>query len=239
MKNMERPIIIGIIAKHLEKNGHKRQNALIRDEVKNAIFANGAIAIGILSPEKEIGFIHKINQTHWNLTKREQQYLIEQINLCDGIVLQGGRNSEHFESWVAKYTYDHDIPTLGICAGQNNMIRGLGGSVKCVKNQKKHNQMWVDYVHPIFIDSKSRFYKIVGCQKMDVNSRHIYTIKQPTENYRVAAVCDDGYFDVLEAPDKKFNFALRFHPESLFEKSPEHNKIFKAFIKACKENRKN
>ena len=76
-KNMERPIIIGIIAKHLEKNGHKRQDALIRDEVKNAIFANGAIAIGILSPEKEIGFIHEINQTHWNLTKREQQYLIE------------------------------------------------------------------------------------------------------------------------------------------------------------------
>lgn len=32
---------------------------------------------------------------------------------------------------------------------------------------------------------------------------------------------------------KKFNIALRFHPESLYLTHKEHNEIFKAFINAC------
>ena len=53
---MQRKPIIGIVSKHVEVE-NKRQDALIRDEVKNAIFDNGGIAIGILSPENEVNFV--------------------------------------------------------------------------------------------------------------------------------------------------------------------------------------
>lgn len=99
---------------------------------------------------------------------------------------------------------------------------------------EKHYQRGVEQVHKIFIDPKSRFYSIVKCKEMMVNSSHKRVIDNPTKNYVVAAVCEDGYFDVLEAPNKKFNMAIRFHPEALYKKYPTHNAVFKAFISACK-----
>ncbi len=227
--------IIGIVSKHIEVD-NKRQDGLIRDEVKNAIFDNGGIAIGILSPDREVNFVPD-GQDSWSayLTQKQKDEIISQIKLCDGIILQGGKDSDKYESWIAKYTFEHDIPTLGICAGQNAMIRGLGGTTKKVQNTAKHSQMWVEEVHPIFINKESKFYEIVKCDMMMVNSRHKKTIDNPTSNYKIAAVCDDGYYDVLEAPNKKFNIAVRFHPESLYRTHEEHNAIFKALIKACRK----
>ena len=34
---------------------------------------------------------------------------------------------------VAKYCYENNIPTLGICCGQNVMARALGGTTKLIK----------------------------------------------------------------------------------------------------------
>ena len=100
---------------------------------------------------------------------------------------------------------------------------------------EKHSQKWVDEVHKIFIKKDSKFYDIVKTDCMVVNSRHKKTIDNPTQNYKIAAVCEDGYYDVLEAPDKKFNISVRFHPESLYEKYDKHRAIFQAFIDACKK----
>lgn len=44
---MDKQVIIGIVARH-KAIEEKRTNSLIRDEVKQAIFDNGGIAIGIL-----------------------------------------------------------------------------------------------------------------------------------------------------------------------------------------------
>lgn len=227
--------IIGIVSKY-RKNCNTRQEALIRDELKNAIIDNGGIAIGILTSETELNFTPQYGEDTWEemLTEEQKQDLITQINLCDGIILQGGVNSLKYESWIAKYTYDNDIPTLGICAGQNAMVRAVGGTTKLIDNPEKHCQIWEEVVHDIFIDKNSKFYQIVKTDKMLVNSRHRKVIDDCTAKYKVSAVCDDGYYDVLEAPDKKFNLAVRFHPESLYKTYDYHNAIIKAFIDACK-----
>lgn len=228
--------IIGVVGKYKEITDD-RQEVLIRDEVKNAIINNGGIAIGILPTETEINFTPANSADIWEetLTDEQKQDLITQMNLCDGIILQGGACSLKYESWIAKYTFDHDIPTLGICAGQNALVRGVGGTTKKVDNPEKHNQKWVDIVHPIFIDKNSKFYSIVKCEEMMVNSRHNRTVDNPTSHYKIVAVCDDGYLDVVEAENKRFNIGLRFHPETLYKQYECHNAIFKAFIEECKK----
>ena len=69
--------VIGIVGKHINDN-KIRTDTLIRDEVKQAIFDNGAIAIGILSPNEEILY----TGDNWNLTedKMDKIKIIEQIN---------------------------------------------------------------------------------------------------------------------------------------------------------------
>ena len=47
-------VIIGIVSKHYASYKSDRADTYIRDEVKQAIFDNGAIAIGILPPDKDI-----------------------------------------------------------------------------------------------------------------------------------------------------------------------------------------
>lgn len=227
---MSKPII-GIVSKHFAKND-MRPNTYIRDEVKQALFDNGAIAIGILLPKEEIFDVGD----NWNNNLSQDEYhdLIAQINLCDGILFQGGAACDNYEMIVAKYCYENDIPTLGICCGQNVMVRALGGTTYQISNPKKHNQLFEEYVHDIKINPSSKFYNIMKLETIRVNSRHKKTINKSPYLEQVA-FCEDGYPDVVESKDKKFYIGVRFHPESLYKNDKNMNKIFQYFIDVCKK----
>lgn len=227
---MSKPII-GIVSKHFVEN-NIRPNTYIRDEVKQAIFDNGAIAIGILLPKNEV--LNVGDNWSNNLSQEEYNGLITQVNLCDGIIFQGGGACDNYEMIISKYCYENDIPTLGICCGQNVIVRALGGTTYEIYNSKKHNQSMKEYVHNIKIDPSSKFYKIVELEEMKVNSRHKKTIaKSPLLDQ--VAFCEDGYPDVVESKDKKFYIGVRFHPESLYKNDERMNNIFKYFINECKK----
>ena len=231
-------VIIGIISKHLDDK-LIRPNTYIRDELKDAIYSNGAIPIGILPPNQIIDYVNnedekeKFLKLDNLLSKKEEQNFKDAISLCDGIILAGGVYADSYEMWVSKFCFKHNIPLLAICLGQNNVVRSLGGTTKLVQNQKKHLQKYATYVHDIDIKKNSLFYKIVKTTKMKVNSRHIYTV----DNYAdlvPSAYDDDGNIEVLEAPNKTFFLSVRFHPETLYKTDQKHNAIFKHFIKVCK-----
>lgn len=154
---LNRKPIIGIVSKHLLKN-ETRPNMFIRDEIKQAIFDNGGIAIGILLPKDE-----KIDvEDKWenNLNNIEYDNLISPIKLCDGILLQDGDACDNYEMIVAKYCYDNNIPTLGICCGQNVMVMALGGTTKLIKNPEKHNTNDL-YVHSVKLVNNTMLSKIL------------------------------------------------------------------------------
>ncbi len=168
------------------------------------------------------------------LLKEEKENLIAQIKLCNGILLQGGAETDNYEIIIAKYCYEKDIPILGICAGQNNIARALGGKTEKISNPEKHDRSFDEYVHNIKIDKNSKFYNIVKKEEMMVNSRHKRTIKTCPMLEKVA-FCEDNYPDVIEAKNKKFYMGVRFHPESLYQKDEKMKAIFKEFIHNCKK----
>lgn len=49
--------IIGIVSKHYASYKTDRTDTFVRDEVKQAVFDNGAIAIAILPPDSDIKYI--------------------------------------------------------------------------------------------------------------------------------------------------------------------------------------
>lgn len=230
---MIKKVIIGIVAKHREEDKNLiRTDSRIRDEVKQAIFDNGGIAIGILSPNKKV----QMAGDDWldYIKFLDKENIISQIKLCDGIVLQGGNTNESFEPFIARYCYENDIPCLGICAGQNSIARALNGTIEEVKNPEKHDNSFDDYIHPIFIDEKSKIYQIIKTKKTMVNSRHRRFVKKCPRLDKVG-FCDDNYPDIIESKDKKFYIGVRFHPESLYEKNDKMNNIFKEFINSCRK----
>lgn len=224
-------VIIGIVSKHYNKEFHNFTDTYIRDEVKQAIFDNGAIAIGILPPNFEK--IQAKNDWKNNFSSKEKQDLIEQISLCDGIILQGGGFSDEYECFVAKYCYDNNIPILGICAGNNNIVRAVGGKISRFDDNETHKSL-DKYVHKIKIDKNSKLYKIIGKDEIMVNSRHkAYT--EDSSILKCVAYSDDGIVEAVEDENKRFYMAVQFHPESLYRTDKNMNNIFKYFIDICKE----
>lgn len=222
--------IIGIVSKHYTKDS-LRPDTYIRDEVKQAIFDNGGVCIGILPPDSDIKRI--TDCWNYDLSKNEYENLITQIKLCDGIIIQGGSCSDNYECIIAKYCYDNDIPILGICCGQNIMVRALGGTTKNVLDVEKHFNKEDDYAHSISIDKTSKFYNIIKTTKIMVNSRHKKVINECPLLDKVA-FSSDGNVEVVESRLKKFYMAVRFHPESLYKIDRNMDNIFVAFLDSCK-----
>lgn len=237
---MSKPVI-GLIAKH-DDISKKRTESVLRDEMKDAVFHNGGIAIGIVSPKRSITLI----DTHENtdrfpqsmidgfLTHEEKENLIAQIKLCDGLILSGGPNSDDYEIFVANYAHKNDIPLLAICAGQNNFLRALGGTTKRIANPERHARPNDEYVHDIHIVKETKFHKIVQVDEMTVNSRH-KNIVNDIMGLTVGAYDPDGNVEVLEDSSKKFFLSMRFHPESLYLTDDKHNAIFKDFVAVCQK----
>ena len=226
-------VIVGIVAKY--RDGDEKQKIVdsrIRNEIKQAVFDNGGIAIGIISPNDEIQPAGDDWMKYNDLIDKEN--VIRQIKLCDGIILQGGNANEAYEPFIAKYCYDNDIPCLGICAGQNSIVRGLGGTTYKISNPEKHNQPRKEYVHSVHIDTSSKFYNIVKVAEIMVNSRHKRTVGNCLLLDKVG-FCEDGYADIVESKDKTFYIGVRFHPESLYKVDENMNNIFKKFIESCKK----
>ena len=228
---MNRPVI-GIVAKHLRRE-MLRPDTYVRDEMKQAIFDNGGIAIGILSPVASAFDGRDIWEGDFSAGDFED-LMTQELGLCDGVIFQGGAAYDGYETLIAKYCYEHDIPTMGICCGQNAIVRALGGTTIMVQNAEKHNQPEAKYVHDIYVLPGSRFYEIVGCvETMRVNSRHERVVAT-FPGISVAAYDDDGNIEVVEAADKKFFVGMRFHPESLYREDEKMRAIFERFIDTCR-----
>ena len=187
-------VIIGIVSKHNPKNSGC-EKTYITDATKQAIFDNDAIPIGILPPKLEINYKGNTNTWEDDLNEKERSNLIAQINLCDGIILQGGLEMDNYEFIIAKYCYENNIPILGICAGQNAIVKALGGTSFQINNPEKHN-VSRDYVHNIKINKNSKFYSIIESEDLMVNSLHSNSIDNCPKLNKVA-FCDDGYPDVI------------------------------------------
>ena len=222
-------VIIGIVTKHYKKETH-RLETFIRDEVEQAIFDNGAIAIGILPPN--VDKILAKNNWQEQLTTKEEHDFYAQIALCDGIILQGGGFADEYECFIAKYCYDYDIPILGICAGKHCLVKAVGGTCGDLDNLSHDKED--EYVHSIKLDKNSQIYKIIGKEEIMVNSRH----KRHSETFgslTCTAKSPDGIDEVVEDKTKTFYIGVQFHPESLYKKDEFMNKIFTSFIHICGE----
>lgn len=85
---------IGIVSKPNKFDIKLLQNQIIYEPARCAVLKNGGLAIGILPTQGIDSFYEeetKIDKTI--LTEEEKQDLHKLIDMCDGIILQGGLSS--------------------------------------------------------------------------------------------------------------------------------------------------
>lgn len=196
--------IIGIITRKAKSEEDHSINIIYNDIVKSVI-NNAGIPIGIV-----------LNDNYKNL-----------INMCDGIIFQGGDDFEKYDFEALKYAYDIDKPVLGICLGMQLMGVLFGGEMIDIKNHKKY----LDYVHSVKIKRNSKLYNIFKSDIIKVNSRHKSVIKNP--NLNITGISHDGFIEAIEDSSKKFFIGVQWHPENMTCYDDKQNNLFKNFIKSC------
>lgn len=196
--------IIGIITRKSISEENHNINIIYEDIVK-CIVNNGGIGIGIV-----------LNDNYKEL-----------VDLCDGIIFQGGDDFEKYDMETLKYLYDIDKPVLGICLGMQLMGMLFNGVMIDIENHKKR----LDYVHEVKIKRNSKVYNIYKSDIIKVNSRHKSIIKDT--NLNVVGISNDGYIEAIESMNKKFFIGVQWHPESMTIYDKKQNNLFKYFIKSC------
>lgn len=227
--------IIGVVGKPVEKYEMDFWNRMdICDEFRYLVCTNGGIAIGLLSTEKTFEFNDNDISDPNKLSKEDIFAIDKMLKICDGVILQGGLTSCNYEIEIAKKCIEYDIPLIGICAGFNNILRALGSDV-IVDKTKSHNKYDMNYRHKITFVKDTMLSDLLGVDSLNVNS--IHEMIAPKENVQpfatITSYSEDGLVESFEVKDKKFIVGVKWHPELMLD-DPTTNKLFKAFVDACK-----
>ena len=202
--------IIGIINRFDKLKSGNKILYCYEEIVKKIIKSNG-IPIGI-------NLIDNIEKTK------------ELINKLDGLIFQGGDEYKEEEINLIKYAYKNNIPTLGICQGMQMMGIATCGEIYNIKN---NNKKYIDEVHEVVIKKNSKIYEILKKEKIKVNSRHNYAIKNTT--LEISGISDDNIIEVIEDKTKTFFIGIEWHPESL--NNEDSRLIFNYFINLKEGNK--
>lgn len=225
--------IIGIVTRPSKDDIGKTASVCL-DGFRRALITNGAVPIGIIPPQ-DVNYVDTKGSDIGLLTDEDKEVLIRQIELCDGIIFQGGNRWYSYDVFICDYCIKHNIPSLYIC-----MSMQLLGKTDMMNNEDMRQLIKIeghkselDYVHDVTIKKDSILFDILGKEKIKVNSRHSYSL--PTVyNYDVVAKSDDGIIEGIERKDKRFILGLQWHPEMLYSTDEDQNRIFKYFIDKCK-----
>ena len=149
------------------------------------------------------------------------------------------------ELFLIQLALEDSIPILGICRGHQIINVGLKGELyQDIPSQYTsdvsvihRDSLQESYVyHDIKIDSSSALYKIYNMADVNVNSFHHQAVKKEGESMRIVARAPDGICEASEwskGLHDRWIIGVQFHPERLFETSPEHSLLIDAFIDAC------
>lgn len=184
------------------------------------------VTIGIVSRDKIID-----NCNYQVITKNNIKYLHNKCNyigiinynnndsidtdildLCDGIIIQGGSDIYKYHYNILEYAINKNIPVLGICMG--HQVIGLYSTSKNEDDLIEiDNHM--NKLHDITINRDSILYKLFG-DSIKVNSRHLYKLDKVNEPFIVSAYSDDNVIEAIEyIDDNHFVLGVQWHPEDM------------------------
>lgn len=153
------------------------------------------------------------------------------------VVLKADRT--RFEQAMVSGALARDMPILGICGGEQLLAVLLGGTLiqhipDSVPDALAHEQPnpRTEPGHEVAVVAGSQLHRIVGAERVPVNSAHHQAVRSVGEGCLVTAVADDGVIEAFEQPSRRFCIGVQWHPE--YAISPADDRLMTAFVEACR-----
>lgn len=151
---------------------------------------------------------------------------------------------------IEKYYYDRAVafnkPVFGICRGIQ-LINALEGGTLYQDlpaeyagtnsdGEKTEHHMSAPYdrtIHKVTLVKDSPLFALLGCEELPVNSYHHQAVKELAPGLKSMAVSEDGLIEAIYRPDRKFIWAVQWHPEFIYKKDETCAMLFRKFVEAC------
>ncbi len=187
---------------------------------------------------------------------------IEALRRVDGLLLPGGVDinpktydhppgpnqsrvddfKDETEYAVFRDAFRRMMPMFGICRGIQIIGAALTGNIiQDIATELpwalKHNYTEADKdgLHEINVKPGSVIHKLLGSDKVVVNSWHHQAVGEIPEDWKVSAETSDGVVEAIEYSSDPMIFAVQWHPEAMWETDVRQLNLFKAFIRSCVE----
>ena len=184
--------------------------------------------------------------------------------LCDGLLLTGGQDvspdvydrerlsccgelcpaRDREEALLLDLFLKNNLPVLGICRGIQFLNAHLGGTLyqdlKTQYGDTVEHRMSPPYdrsIHTVSLVKGTPLHSLLGTDEISVNSYHHQAVKRLAKPLCESALSCDGLIEGVFMPDKKFVWAIQWHPEVSYKKDDTSIKILKAFVDAAAKNR--
>lgn len=190
-------------------------------------------------------------------TKEDLKQLVE---MCDGFLFTGGHDiwpelygeeplpkcgavcneRDRMEQELLVLALESDKAILGICRGIQFLNAALGGKLyQDIPTQHPsaviHHQQPPYHIpsHEVTIVQDSPLAKLLGRQRLSVNSYHHQGVKVLSEKLCAMAMAEDGLIEAVFMPEKAFVWGVQWHPEFSYTTDADSMKIFQAFVAAA------
>lgn len=143
---------------------------------------------------------------------------------------------DHLELAAVRCAVERELPTLGICRGQQVINVALGGTL--IQHMDGHAPSGPrDALHHGFrIAPGTKLAALLGgsvVSDVRVNSHHHQAVKALGEGLVAVAWSEDGTIEGIEAPGHRWLVAVQFHPEDLVPLHPASRTLLEQFVAAC------
>jgi putative glutamine amidotransferase len=182
------------------------------------------------------------------------------VDLLDGLVVTGGafdldpslygaterhatvRTKElrtAFEWAITEAALARDLPTLGICGGQQLLNVVLGGDLiqhipdavpGCLAHEQPNPR--TEPGHPVDVVAGTALHRLGGSLRLEVNSAHHQAAGAIGPGVVVSGRAPDGVIEAIEAPTRRFCIGVQWHPE--YRISAADEALFDALIAASR-----
>ena len=192
------------------------------------------------------------------LTDRDED-IAQFVELCDGFLFVGGPDIEPWRygqelmpecgpqniqrdamEWkLLKAALAADKPILGVCRGIQVLNTVLGGTLyQDIPSQYEtefcHSMPEPPYnrqAHPIRVVEGTPLAELSKAE--GVNSRHHQAILDLAPGLEIMAYSADGIIEAVRMPEKRFVWAVQWHPEAFWEEKGMNFELFEKLIEAC------
>jgi gamma-glutamyl-gamma-aminobutyrate hydrolase PuuD len=194
--------------------------------------------------------------------------IVALMSHCHGLALSGGgdidpelfgeapkpgldsvsRERDEAEFLALRTAMERRMPILGICRGMQVMNVCFGGTLFQDIDRDRgsasvvHQQdgPWGARAHDVTIKHGSVLHRVVGEERIHINSFHHQAIRDVAPNLTVSGAAEDGLIEAIEIRDYPWSLGVQWHPERHEATAPNHDPdrlLFRAFAEAVREFR--